>query len=98
MCSWEWFLAAFSIPSYSASFFAAMTGGILFAADDGVFGTEVWTSDGTSAGTERVSDIAPGAAGLTLPFFWWTVAACARRPAFPGRVSGRQGLSALAAG
>ncbi len=60
----------FSIPAYSASFFAATPGGILFSADDGTFGTEVWTSDGTSAGTQRISDIAPGAAGLTLPFFW----------------------------
>jgi ELWxxDGT repeat protein len=36
---------------------------LLFAADDGVSGTELWESDGTKAGTRLVADVAPGAAG-----------------------------------
>ena len=36
---------------------------LLFAADDGVSGRELWASDGTGAGTLLVKDIAPGQAG-----------------------------------
>jgi ELWxxDGT repeat protein len=36
---------------------------LLFAADDLLHGYELWRSDGTSAGTYRVIDIAPGVAG-----------------------------------
>jgi ELWxxDGT repeat protein len=36
---------------------------LFFVANDGVTGDEVWMSDGTFNGTNRVSDIAPGAAG-----------------------------------
>jgi len=32
----------------------------LFAADDGVHGTELWATDGTAAGTVMVADICPG--------------------------------------
>ncbi|RKI64672.1 HYR domain-containing protein [Corallococcus sp. AB049A] len=39
-------------------------GGVLyFAANDGTSGLELWKTDGTSAGTVRVKDIWPGAAG-----------------------------------
>ncbi|AKJ04958.1 ELWxxDGT repeat protein [Archangium gephyra] len=42
------------------SFFAIPTDGlILFAANDGVSGTELWRSDGTEAGTFVLHDIAP---------------------------------------
>ncbi|MFM7075649.1 MAG: ELWxxDGT repeat protein [Planctomycetaceae bacterium] len=36
---------------------------LFFNATDGVHGSELWETDGTSAGTKRVSDIHPGAAG-----------------------------------
>jgi ELWxxDGT repeat protein len=35
---------------------------LYFAANDGSSGTELWASDGTLAGTQRVQDIAPGPA------------------------------------
>ena len=38
----------------------AWNGGILFAADDGSRGAELWFSDGTAAGTVLVKDIVPG--------------------------------------
>jgi ELWxxDGT repeat protein len=41
--------------------FRANVGGILlFVADDGTTGQELWASDGTAAGTRLVKDIAPG--------------------------------------
>jgi len=33
---------------------------LLFAATDGATGLEAWRSDGTAAGTRRLTDIAPG--------------------------------------
>jgi ELWxxDGT repeat protein len=51
-------------PSPSATTPAVCAGGesiheALFAADDGVHGTELWVTDGTSAGTRMVMDIHP---------------------------------------
>ncbi len=40
--------------------FAAVGDRVFFAADDGIAGSELWTSDGTEAGTHRVADILPG--------------------------------------
>jgi ELWxxDGT repeat protein len=37
-------------------------GTLFFVADDGVSGRELWVSDGTTVGTVRVKDIAPGPA------------------------------------
>jgi len=38
-----------------------------FSADDGVFGRELWTSDGSKAGTKMVDDICQGACN-SAPF------------------------------
>jgi len=48
--------------SYVDDFYlpAALDGALLFAADDGVHGTELWRSDGTEGGTELVVDLVPG--------------------------------------
>jgi ELWxxDGT repeat protein len=39
--------------------FTDANGMLLFTADDGVHGSELWVSDGTAAGTRRVTDPAP---------------------------------------
>jgi len=41
---------------------AVLNGVVYFAANDGNAGTELWSTDGTAAGTHMVADIAPGAA------------------------------------
>jgi ELWxxDGT repeat protein len=41
---------------------AAFGSSVLFSADDGTTGRELWISNGTPAGTRRVKDILPGAA------------------------------------
>ena len=42
-------------------------GRLFFTADDGVSGAELWTSDGTVAGTQLVKDINPAAAVSSTP-------------------------------
>ena len=42
---------------------ADLGGKIVFAADDGVYGSELWISDGTPEGTTLLSDIQPGSSG-----------------------------------
>jgi ELWxxDGT repeat protein len=51
---------------FNDSFFAALDGFLLFSADDGLFGREIWRSDGTGPGTYRVSDLGPGVASMDL--------------------------------
>ncbi len=52
--------AADSIGLFAESF-AALGNVILFAANDGVHGVELWRTDGTAAGTSLVVDLWPGA-------------------------------------
>jgi ELWxxDGT repeat protein len=53
----------------SSPVFAEVVGGhLLFAADDGRSGRELWASDGTTAGTAQVRDIRPGRSS-DVP--WW---------------------------
>jgi ELWxxDGT repeat protein len=53
---------------------------VLFTANDGIWGIELWRSDGTAGGTVRISDMAPGSAGIQLQTFW---------PLFPSSLDGR---------
>ncbi len=48
--------------SYPA-FLTRLNNQVLFAADDGATGIELWRTDGTAAGTERVKDIHGGREG-----------------------------------
>jgi ELWxxDGT repeat protein len=42
-------------------------GTMLFTADDGVHGRELWQTDGTTEGTHRFEDVAPGIGGIGFP-------------------------------
>ena len=54
-------IRAFREISYiSESSFVSAGGRLYFAADDGIHGMELWTTDGTEAGTVLVEDILPG--------------------------------------
>jgi ELWxxDGT repeat protein len=48
---------------YYANQFAVANGHVIFVADDGVNGSELWTTDGTTAGTQLLKDIYPGSVG-----------------------------------
>ena len=48
------------------SFFLEYNGKAYFSANDWIYGTELWVTDGTAAGTERVTDIMPGS-GSSFP-------------------------------
>jgi ELWxxDGT repeat protein len=51
-----------SMIESATSLMANFRGQLLFAADDGVFGRELWRSNGTPGGTVLVRDINPGSA------------------------------------
>jgi len=50
------------LPS-SPDFLMRLGGVVLFAADDGLTGRELWVTDGTEAGTRRLRDLLPGSEG-----------------------------------
>jgi ELWxxDGT repeat protein len=52
---------------FGANPLADLGGTLLFQAEDGVSGHELWKTDGTAAGTQQVADVFPGPAG-SLPF------------------------------
>jgi ELWxxDGT repeat protein len=54
--------AASSAPGYDATLIE-FNGSLLFTANDGTHGVELWRSDGTADGTVMVKDINPGAGG-----------------------------------
>ncbi|MFO1050923.1 MAG: hypothetical protein U1F36_01755 [Planctomycetota bacterium] len=67
-------IARIAVDSVSSSnlSFAGLGTRFVFPADDGVHGVEPWISDGTTAGTHLLADIAPGT-DPSLPggFFEW---------------------------
>ncbi len=51
------------MPGYAA----ALGSSLVFYADDGINGLEIWSSDGTPQGTQRISQIQPGPLGILGP-------------------------------
>ncbi|MEO8195696.1 MAG: ELWxxDGT repeat protein [Thermoanaerobaculia bacterium] len=50
--------------------FADSLGELIFVGNDGVAGPEFWRSDGSAAGTTRISDITPDTTPFQFPTFW----------------------------
>jgi ELWxxDGT repeat protein len=57
-----------AIDPYTVNPFVTIGDHILFAADDGSKGTELWVSDGSASGTVLLKEINPGAAGAYPQF------------------------------
>jgi ELWxxDGT repeat protein len=51
-------------------FFEPLGDWMIFAASDGVWGNELWRSDGSAEGTTRISDVAPGENGIRFQQSW----------------------------
>ena len=59
-----------SYPDYMTGWLASVGDFLLFAANDGTHGYELWQSDGTEAGTFMVEDINPTSTGSTPNDSW----------------------------
>src|SRR5262249_42950580 len=59
---------------YSFGELVALGNRVVFVANDGVHGRELWTSDGTEAGTRMLRDFIPGAKGLWDAGFFYSTA------------------------
>ena len=55
-------------PSSTPAYFVELAGTLLFSADDGVNGRELWASDGTLAGTHMVKDINTDTGASSSPY------------------------------
>ena len=55
--------------SSNPNFFVDLNGTLIFAASDGTSGNELYRSDGTEAGTQRIIDLNPGS-GSSNPFMF----------------------------
>jgi len=53
-------------PAATLRFPATFRDQVVISADDGVSGEELWLTDGTVAGTHRITDIGPGATGIDV--------------------------------
>jgi ELWxxDGT repeat protein len=51
---------------FNKAFFVTLDGVLVFSANDGIHGFEIWRSDGTGPGTYRLSDLAPGAGSMAI--------------------------------
>ena len=83
----------FGPRTYPASGFSELDGRLIFQADDGVNGNELWATDGTEAGTYLVKDINPGGGALTpLPSPGSATGSCSQPTTAPytGGSSGRR--------